>query len=53
MIEGSQSLFLELINDIIYMISLRDSRSPSTARVEYINRKVEDITGFEPKDLHE
>ncbi|GEM_PF-1354671 len=51
MIEGSQSLFLELINDIIYMISLGEGENPSTARVDYINSRVKDITGFEPRDF--
>ena len=51
MLEGGQSLFLELVNDIIYMVSLREGEDPSTAKVEYVNRKVKDITGYEPEDF--
>ena len=51
MFEGGQSLFLELVNDIIYMVSLGEEGDPSTARVEYVNRKVKDITGYDPEDF--
>jgi len=51
MAEGGQNLFLELVNDIVYMVSLKDSTDPATARVEYINRKVKDITGHDPEDF--
>ena len=48
---GGQSLFLELVNDIIYMISMREGEDPSTAKVEYVNRKVKDIIGYDPEDF--
>ncbi len=51
MLEGSQGLFLELVNDILYVVSLKDPREPGTARLEYINSKVEDFTGYRPEDF--
>ncbi|WP_457600379.1 bifunctional diguanylate cyclase/phosphodiesterase [Hydrogenivirga sp.] len=50
MVDG-KSLFLEIINDIIYMVSLEDAKDPATAKVQYINRKVEDITGYRPDEF--
>ena len=53
MLRGGQNLFLELINDILYMVSLRDGGDPTTARLDYINSKVEDVTGYSPKEFIE
>ncbi len=51
MLTGSQGLFLELVNDILYVVSLKDPREPGTARLEYVNSKVEEITGYRPEDF--
>ncbi len=48
---NGRGLFLEIINDVIYTVSLRDSNDPSKARVEYLNGRVEDITGFKPEEF--
>ena len=53
MFRGGQNLFLELINDILYMVSLKGHEDPVTAKLEYINTKVEDITGFNPSEFLE
>jgi diguanylate cyclase (GGDEF)-like protein/PAS domain S-box-containing protein len=53
MLKGSQGLFLELVNDILYVVSLRTPQEPATARLEYVNSKVEEITGYKPKDFTE
>ncbi|RLJ69965.1 PAS domain S-box-containing protein/diguanylate cyclase (GGDEF)-like protein [Hydrogenivirga caldilitoris] len=50
MIKG-KSLFLEIINDIIYMVRIEGSQDPATAKVEYINSRVKELTGYEPKDF--
>ncbi len=43
-----RSLFLEIVNDIIYMARLKDEDCRK-ARVEYINRRVRDLTGYDPE----
>lgn len=49
--EGSQRLFLELINDIVYMVSLKEEEDPARARVSYVNHRVKDITGYDPEEF--
>ena len=44
----SGSLFLEIVNDIIYLVRF-ENEDCRTARIEYINTKVEDLTGYEPE----
>ena len=46
-----RSLFLEIVNDIIYMVRLDSTGDPATARVEYINHRVKDFTGYEPEEF--
>ncbi|MDQ7081707.1 MAG: PAS domain-containing protein [Aquificota bacterium] len=53
MLEKDRGLFLELVNDILYVVSLKDPREPGTARLEYVNARVEDITGYRPRDFIE
>ena len=53
MLGQGKGLFIELVNDILYVVSLKDPREPGTARLEYINSKVEEITGYRPRDFIE
>lgn len=50
MLEGG-SLFLELINDILYMVSYEGKEHPTTAKLSYVNSKVGDITGYSPEEF--
>ncbi len=47
----NSNLFIELINDVIYTVKLSEGGSIYGARVEYVNSRVEDITGFKPQDF--
>ncbi len=44
---------MELANDIIYIVSLENEENPASAKLQYINRRVEDITGYKPEDFME
>ncbi len=50
MVTESRSLFLEIVNDIIYMIRL-EKEDCRKARIEYINSRVENLTGYKPEDF--
>ncbi len=45
------NLFLELVNDIIYIVSLKNEENPASAQVQYINHRVRDLTGYSPEDF--
>ncbi len=51
MLRGGRSLFLELINDILYIVSLKEPDNPRSAKIEYVNSKVKEITGYKPDDF--
>jgi len=45
-----RSLFLEIINDIIYMVRLGDG-DYRQARIEYINSRIERLTGYDSESF--
>jgi len=36
-------LFLGLVNDIVYRVSLGEGEDPSTSRVEFVNQRVKEL----------
>ena len=48
---ADRGVFLELINDVIYLFRLEEREGEFGGRITYINKRIKDITGYEPEDF--